>query len=507
MQHRRLAPWLGAIVMAFILGIWGSAYSLAQTLVIGQESDVVSLDPHRQNDLRSARVIRQIYDTLVVYEEDLRLQPGLAESWEQLDELTWEFRLRRDVFFHNGEPLTAHDVKFSFDRLRDPATRSPGAFILDPIDEVTVVDDYTVHIHTSSPFAPLLAHLSHSAASILNEKAVREAGENYGTRVAVGTGPFQFVNWVSGSHLILRRNPRWWGGELKVEEVVFRSIPDETVRAIELETGGVDIAFRLDPVDQTRLASDPNISLITEDSLSTAYIGFNLQKSPLNDVRVRRAIHHAIDVDSVVEIIYEGQADRAFGPLPPRVFGAHPHLKPYDYNPDRAGQLLAEAGYPNGFRITLWTNEDPLRMQMAEVVQEDLRLVGIDVDIQVLEWGTYLQETAAGHHDMFILGWSTITADADYGLYSQFHSSQWGYAGNRTFYANPRVDELLDLGRTNSDPDIRLQAYQEAQEIIVDEAPWVFVLFLKDVSGIRSNIEGFVPSPQGEHRLYRVSKR
>lgn len=312
---------------------------------------------------------------------------------------------------------------------------------------------------------------------------------------------------MRGSHLVLRRNPHWWGGEAKSEEIVFRAIPDDTVRAIELETGGVDIAFRLEPIDRMRLEGDPNIQLIVVDRVATTYLGFNVQKPPFDDVRVRRAINHAIDVDLLVDVILEGQAARAMGPVPTSVFGAHPDLKPYEYDPDLARQLLAEAGYPNGFKTSLWTNELPLRMQIAEVVQDNLRAVGIQADIQVLEWGSYLEQTAAGHHDMFILGWVAVTGDADYSLYPLFHSSQWGAAGNRNFYANPRVDELLEVARANADPETRRAAYLEAQEIIWDDAPSVFLFVEQDVTGLRADVEGFVPSPLGTYRLHQVFKR
>ena len=484
----------------------GAAYAQAQTLVVAQDADAVSLDPHMGNDMRSLRVIAQIYDTLVVQGDDLELRPNLAESWEPVDDRTWEFRLRQGVTFHNGQSLTAHDVKFTFDRLRDPATRA-AATILSAVEAVEVVDDYTVRIRTAFPFAPILHHLAHPAASILDEDTVRAAGNDYGTRIVVGTGPFRFDGWVAGSHITLKRHDTWWGGTSTLEEIVFRSIPDDTVRAIELETGGVDIAYMLDPISVSWLQDVPGVHIHTVETFSSDFIIFNVQKEPLNDVRVRQAIHHAIDVDTLVDVLYEGQAVRAAGPLSPRIFGAHPDLAPYAYDPDRARALLAEAGYPDGFRITLWTNEAPLRMQLAEVVQENLRAVGITADIQVMEWGAFVHETGAGRHDMAILGWMVLTGDADYGLYPLFHSSQQGAAGNRSFYSNPRVDELLERGRANSDPEVRLAAYREAQEIIRDEVPMVFLVHVQDATGIRDSVAGFVANPTRIHRLVHVTKR
>ncbi|REJ33408.1 MAG: glutathione ABC transporter substrate-binding protein [Bacillota bacterium] len=506
-MNRILSRALLAVVLALLVaGTLIPGAALAQTLVVAQGADAVNLDPHTTNDQPSARVRRQIYETLIVQGEDLVLRPGLATSWTQLDELTYEFKLREGVKFHNGEPFKASDVKFTFERLLDPDTRADAKFLLEVIDEVQVIDDYTVRIKTKAPFSPILAHLAHPVAAILNEKAVKEAGDAYGTRVAVGTGPFRFVSWVSQSHIILARFDDYWGEKAKVSQVVIRAIPEGTVRAIELETGNVDIAYDLEPVDRMRLEFDPNIKLFMTESLSASYIGFNVQKPPFDDVRVRQAINYAIDVEPLVDVIYSGQAVQAFGPLSAQVFGAHTDLESYPYDPQKARELLAEAGYPNGFRTSIWTNDNPLRIQIAEVVQQYLADVGIQADVEVVEWGTYLANTGAGLHDMFILGWVTVTADADYGLYSLFHSSQFGSAGNRTFYSNPRVDELLDFARSTSDQEARKAAYFEVQEILREEAPWVFLLFPLNVDGTRANIEGFTPHPAGHHFLGRVSK-
>ncbi|MBA2666283.1 MAG: glutathione ABC transporter substrate-binding protein [Trueperaceae bacterium] len=496
---KRLVLLLATIAFAF-----GGAQ--AQRLIVGQGADAVSLSPHQTNDQPSARVMRQIYDTLVVQTEELELVPGLAESWEQIDDLTWEFSIRQGVTFHDGTPLMASDVKWTLDRLRNPETGAPAAFLVGFIDEIEVVDDHTVRITTKNPFVPMLAHLAHTATSILSEDAVTAAGEDYGTSVVIGTGPFSFVSWETASQIVLERNEDWWGGEVLPAEVVFRPITEGTVRSIELETGGIDIAYSLEPRDSARMADQPRIRLFEVETLSTNYIGFNAQKEPFDDVRVRQAINYALDSEIIVDVVYEGQGIVANSPISPQVFGAHQDLEPYGYDPERARTLLAEAGYADGFSTTLWTNDNPLRIQIAEIAQAQLGEVGIQVDVQVLEWSTYLAETAAGNHDMFILGWVTVTADADYGLYALFHSSQFGSPGNRTFWSNDRVDELLDQGRATEDADERMAIYREAQEIIAEEAPWIFLLITVETNGTRDNIEGFVAHPAGHHRLYNVSK-
>lgn len=471
------------------------------TLVVGMGADAISLDPQATNDQASSRVTRQIYDTLIVQTEDLDLVPGLATEWEQVDDTTFEFKLRDDVVFTNGEALTADDVKFTLER----GLESPNiSHIVGAISEVVVVDEHTVRIVTGSPFAPLLTHLAHPAAAILNEKAVTDGGEDYGLN-PVGTGPYKFVSWTTGDSIVLVENEDYWGDAPKIPNVTFKAVTDNSVRTIQLETGELDIAFDIQPSDVTRVENDDNLVLERDANLSTTYIGFNAAKEPFDDVRVRQAINYALDMNAVVETVYAGVGAPATGPLGPNVFGANLDLEEYAVDVEKAKELLADAGYPDGFSTTLWTNENQQRIDIATIVQSQLEAVGIEVSVEIVEWGQYLEDTAAGKHDMFILGWTTVTADADYGLYALFHSSQVGEAGNRTFYKNADVDRLLDEGRTTADQDARLVAYKEAQEIIREDAPWIFTWTGENLSGIRSNVEGFKQHPAGHHRLDTVS--
>lgn len=470
------------------------------TLVVAQGADPKSLDPHASNDQPSSRVNKQIYNTLVEVTEDMEIEPSLAESWEQVDETTWKFKLREGVKFHNGEELKASDVKFSLDRMMN----SPEvAHIVGAVESVEIEGDYTVIIKTKEPFAPILAHLAHTAASILNEKAVTEAGDDYQNN-PVGTGPFKFVSHDVGDKVTLERFDDYFGETAKVKTLVFRNIPEGTNRTIGLKTGEVDIAYDIEPIDLDKVREDDKLVLIEEESLSTTYIGFNTKKAPFDDVRVRKALNHAINVDEIIEVVLEGAGTKATGPINDKVYGYNQSLSGYEYNPEKAKELLAEAGYPDGFKTSIWTNDNPVRVRIAELVQAQLKEVGVDVTIEEVEWGAYLERTAAGEHDMFILGWVTVTGDADYGLYPLFHSSQHGGAGNRTFYTNAEVDQLLDKGRTSIDENERLEAYAKAQEIIVEDAPQIFLYFQTQNAGVQSNIEGFRLHPAGHHKLVNV---
>ncbi|RKD21627.1 peptide/nickel transport system substrate-binding protein [Caminicella sporogenes DSM 14501] len=494
-------------VMIFAVALTGCGQKAANegkvekdTLVVAQGADAKSLDPHATNDQPSSRVMKQIYDTLVKATVDMELVPGLAESWKQLDETTWQFNIRKGVKFHNGEELKASDVKFTLERM---LKSQKVAHIVEAIDSVEVKDDYTVIIKTKEPFGPLLAHLSHTAASILNEKAVKEAGDNYGQH-PIGTGPYKFVSWEAGDRITLERFDDYYQGPAKIKNVVFRNITEGTNRTIGLETGEVDIAYDIEPIDKDRVANHEKLQLIEGPSLSYAYIGMNMKKAPFDNPKVRKAINYAINVDDIITAVLNGAGQKANSPIGPRVFGYNGEIKPYDYNPELAKKLLKEAGYENGFDTTIWTNDNPIRMQIAQIVQAQLKEVGINVTIEPLEWGSYLERTAKGEHDMFILGWTTVTADADYGLYALYHSSQHGGAGNRTFYTNEEVDKLLEKGRTSIDPKVREEAYKKAQEIIVNDAPDVMLYYGTQNAGIQKSVKGFKLHPAGHHSIYGV---
>lgn len=471
------------------------------TIVLAQGADAKSLDPHAENDQPSSRVNKQIYSTLVESTVDMDLVPGLAESWNQVDETTWEFNIRKGVKFHNGEELKASDVKFSINRMLE----SPRvAHIVGAIESVEASEDYKIILKTKEPFGPLLAHLAHTAASIVNEKAVTESGENYGQE-PVGTGPFKFASWEAGDKITLERFDDYYKGAAKLKTVVFRNITEGTNRTIGLETGELDVAYDIEPIDKDRVSNHENLQLIEGPALSMAYIGMNAQKEPFNNEKVRKAINHAIDRDSIIAAVLNGAGQKANSPIGPRVFAHNDAISGYDYDVEKAKELIKEAGYEGGFSTTIWTNDNPVRLQIAQIAQAQLKEIGIDVSIEPLEWGSYLERTAAGEHDMFILGWVTVTADPDYGLYALYHSDQHGGAGNRTFYTNPEVDKFLNEGRTAIDPETRAAAYKKAQELIMNDAPDAVLYYGTDNVGAQKSVKGFELHPAGHHSVYEVS--
>ena len=471
----------------------GGEEAEAQELIILSQSDVVSLDPHGSNDSPSSNVRTKIYDNLVYFNEDMELQAGLATDWEPVDELTWEFTLREDVTFHDGTPFTAEAVQANLERVIDPEMASQRAFLFTMLDEITVVDDYTVRVSTQYPFAPLLSHLAHDAAGLASPAALEEAG--YDEVEPIGTGPFRFVSWDPGNEVILERNEDYWGDLPNPERVVFRVVPEESTRLALIERGDAHVAEILQPASMERVEASDGMNLRLFPSLSLNYIGFNVDKEPFDDPRVRQAISMAVDVQAMIDGIVEGAGTRAIGPISEAVVGYHPDLEPLPYDPDMAAELLAEAGLEDGFSTTLWTNDNPTRIAIAEIVQNNLADLNIDVEIEVLEWGAYLDQTAEGLHDMFILGWVTVTGDADYGMYALLHSSNVGAPGNRSFYRNDRVDELLDQGRRETDPEERVELYHEVQEILIDEAPMLNLYHPQWMIAVADEVEGYSHHP------------
>ncbi|WP_339251567.1 glutathione ABC transporter substrate-binding protein [Sporosarcina sp. FSL W8-0480] len=482
-------------------------------LVLAVLSDASSLDPAGSNDVPSSVVQANIYETLVNRDDDNSIIPGLAEDWEAIDDTTYEFKLRKGVKFHDGEPFNAEAVKANLDRIRDKDVASPRYFLFEMITDVIVKDEHTVQIKTEYPFAPLLAHLSHNGGGMVSPKSIEadyaamtgdvKAGSVISIN-PVGTGYFKFESWTPGDQIKLVRNDDYWGDKAHVDTVTFKVIPESAVRNADLQTGHVHIADPIQPNEVAGINSDSYAKVNQKASSSLAYLGFNTEKEPFNDPKVRRAISMLINKEDISEGVYDGFGVLAKGPLAPGIFGFNDDAKPIEYNVEEAKKLLKEAGYENGFKSSIWTNDNPQRQQIAVLVQNELKKVNVEVDIEVMEFGAYLEKTANGEHDMFILGWSNPTGDADYGMYALFHSSQKGNPGNRSFYENSEVDKLLEQGRRESDPDERIKIYNKIQEHLIEDAPMAYLIHTEYLTGVSNKIRGFSIGTDGIYKLKNV---
>ncbi|MBY7143159.1 glutathione ABC transporter substrate-binding protein [Virgibacillus sp. NKC19-3] len=472
-------------------------------LVIASGSDIVTLDPTGSNDLPSFNIQHNIFEQLVRQDENMEPQPSLAESWESIDDTTWEFKLREGVKFHDGSDFNADVVKANIERILDPDIAATGANRLEMISEVKVVDDYTVHFITEYPFSPLPAHLANNVAGMISieqiedDYAAMEEGEDPGSVInqnPAGTGYFKFEDWEPGQHIRLIKNEEYWDGEANLDSVTFKVVPEDLTRIAELETGDSHVSHPLSPSDIAQVETSDKLYVNRQSSLGIDYLGFNLEKEPFDDERVRQAISMAIDKEQIVEGIYDGVGITAAGPLAPDVFGYDESIDGIKYDPEAAQELLAEAGYEDGFSTTIWTNEDREREDMATNVQAQLAEIGIDVEVKILEWGAYLDETANGNHDMFVLGWYSGTGDADNSLYPLFHSNNLGSSGNKTFTQNDDIDAQLEEAR-QAPQEERVALYSELQEMLVEHAPMVYMLHKEYLLGVSETVKGLSQAP------------
>jgi len=464
-----------------------SAGTAKDTLVIAQGADAKSLDPHASNDNPSSRIRVQIYDRLMELDDNGVPQPMLAESWERPDDKTIIFHLRKGVKFHNGDEMKASDVKFSLER----ALASPEvAEIISGINSVEVLDDYTVKVTTEKPMAAILNNLAHTTIAILSEKATKEAGDKFGQN-PIGTGPYKFVSWQSGDRITLEAFPEYWQGEAPTKNVIFRNIVEDTNRTIGLETGELDIVYDISGMDKNKLKDDDRFVLIEGPQASLTYLGFNMKKAPYDNPKVREAISYAIDQKPIIDTVFLGAGDPANSIIGPNVWG-HYDVEKFTQDIEKAKALLAEAGFPNGFKAKIWVNDNPVRRDIAA--------------IETVEWGAFLDGTARGDHEMFLLGWGTVTRDPDYGIYELVSTTTMGSAGNRSFYSNPTVDKLLEEGRTELDPEKRKAIYKEIQEIIRKDIPMYMIIYPLQNVVTQKNIKNFKLDSAQSHKIYGVTK-
>lgn len=473
-------------------------------LVIARNSDAVTLDPAASNDTVSSDVQVNIFETLVNLDEHSELQPNLATSWKAIDDHTWEFELQEGVNFHDGTPFNAEVVKANIERTIDTDIASPRAMLYNMISNIEVVDDFTVRFETEYPFAPLPAHLAHPGGVMISKKQIDEDyeavknGEEPGTVInnhPIGTGPFTFDTWESGQQIRLVKNEDYWGDPALLDSVTFKVVPEDLTRIAELQTGEVHISNPLNPSDLKQIEATDGLTVQSQESSSLSYIGFNMEKEPFDDVKVRRAISKAIDKEQIIAGVYDNIGLPANGPLAPSIFGYSDKITGIDYNPEEAKALLKEAGYEDGFTTTIWTDDRRDRIDTATNVQAQLEEIGIHADIEIVEWGAMLELTAAGEHDLFVFGWTTVTGDADNGLYPLFHSDNLGSPGNRTFTNDEELDRLLDQARQTIDADERQKLYEEAQELLENLVAIIPIHHQEYLLGLRQEVQGLTQSP------------
>ncbi len=487
------------LVFALVLGLCGVASAAKDTLVVANQYDPTTMDPIGHNDIPSSQVCYALYDTLIYLEPDGTVKPGLAESWEFLSGTEYKFNLRKGVKFHNGDELKAEDVKYSIMR----ATTDAGAKIKtysQNVKDVEVVDANTVIIRLKVVDYSFFSSLAHSWGSILNQKAVEAAGESYGMN-PVGTGPFKFVSWQKSNKYVLERFDEYWGPKPKYKTFEMRSIPEPTSRTIELESGGVDISLVITTNDLKRVEENKNLVLFREPQTSVTYMGFNYTKKPFDDIRVRQAIHAALDTVGIQKAVWRGVGKVPTSLIPGAVkYSIDSELPPHVQNVELAKKLLAEAGI-KGLKLQIWTNERKERIDMATIIQAQLGEIGITAEIKVLEWGAYLSGLMEKKHDLFLLGWVSTVPDPNFAVAGLLET---GAGSNYTFYSNQKLDELLAKGRSVPDGDERAAIYKEMQLHINEQTPMVYLHNDESIAGTQKAVKGFTPRSNEVHSFREV---
>jgi peptide/nickel transport system substrate-binding protein len=488
------------------------------TLVFAQAQDTVTLDPADATDGFSVNNTSNAFDTLVRFAaQGTQVEPSLAESWTvSPDGLVWTFKLRRGVRFHDGTPVDAKAVEFSFLRQFDKkhpfhhGTFEYAEFTLESVKSIQAVGADSIRFTLKAANAPFLAMLAMFSNAVSSPTAIRKYGKDY-FKHPTGTGPFKFVEWVQKDHITYEANREYWGGRPCVDRLIVRGIPDNTVRLLEMEKGNVHIMDQTNPPDYARIRRNPNLVLFTGPGLNTGYLAMNTQKEPFNDVRVRRAVNHAVNKPALVRAFYEGIGSPAVNPMPPTIWGYNNAIKGYEYNPEKARQLLNEAGYPNGITTELyWPNRArPYLTQpqkIAEALQQQLARGGIRAKLVTFEWGTYLSKVRNGEHPMAILGWTGDNGDPDNFLYVLLDSdnTKVGTASNIAFYRSAAVHNLLIKAQRTSDRTQREALYRQAQQVIFQDAPWAPLVHAGRVAAYRKVVQNFFPHPLDIRWLYRV---
>jgi peptide/nickel transport system substrate-binding protein len=474
----------------------------SQEIIYASTSDPKGLSPIDTNDSVSNNVIVQVYEPLFrLNPETMEPEPLLAESYETPDENTWVIKLKEGITFHDGTPFNAEAVKYTFDTIKDPERAAPRASLLDPISSVEVQDEYTVVLKTDEPYGPMLAALSHSNASIVSPTADQEGDIN---RQPVGTGPFKFEEWVEGDSVTLSRNEDYWREPADLEKVTLKVVPEYSTAISMLETGEVDFIDNIPYDHLSRLEAMDGVQVDINDGTRVSYMMFNMEKPPFNELEFRQAVAHAIDQEAYVAQL-NGLGVHNESIIGPNVFGYNEEAQEYayDYDPEKAKQIIEENGYGDQ-PITLLVANRENYLKMGEIVQQQLTDVGLTVEMETMEWASFIDTTRVGDFEMSFSGWANSTADGSELLYPNLHSDNID-ASNSARYNNPEFDQLVEESRTTVDQEERKEKLHEANVLAIQDAPWIVMEHGSVTAAYDDSINGLLVDPMGQWELYGVS--
>ena len=471
----------------------------AAELDIGKAASVAGMDPGFLRE--PATVVDNIFDTLVMRDPAMKLVPGLALSWQALNDTTWEFKLRPGVTFTNGEPFDASAVKFTLDRVLDPAAKSPTTSYIKTITAVDVVDPMTVRIHTAGPDPLLPTRMSRYPAYIVPPGYVKQAGNEAFARKPVGTGAYRVTEFVPDDHVTMQANPGYWRGKPTIDTVVWKAIPEPTARIAALLAGEVQLIESVPAELAPSIAAAPDLSVVqVKRGGLIIYLGLKMGQKPLDDVRVRQALSLAIDRDAIVASLLKGYATVTGTQVSPFDFGYKAEPNP-PYDPAKAKALLKEAGLADGFSIVMQTPRHYLSSaEVGQVIAEEFAAIGVKAQLEVPEWSVYAQQVPAGKQaPIYMLAWgSTQTLDADAALFPIDHTGE-----PYSTVSIPALDSLLNQTRSSIDPTVRAEAFAKAQDLAVEEVP-MLTLYQEDAIYGKRNTVNFAGRPDARVPVFDI---
>ncbi|MGL4960089.1 MAG: glutathione ABC transporter substrate-binding protein [Inquilinus sp.] len=479
---------------AALLALPGAA--MAKTLVIGIQENLTGLDPSNANETSAQSASRLFYQGLYGFDQDMKLVPLLAESFTVSDDAKqYTFTLRQGVKFQDGTDFNAQAVKVSLERLANPENKLKRQSLLSMLDHVEVVDDHTVKVLLKEPFGALVNTLAHPGTMIISPAALEKYGKDIG-RNPVGTGPFSFKSW-SADTLEAVRNDSYWKGAPKVDGVTIRSVPENGSRMAMLQAGEAQFITPVPPEMVKVIRANASLEVVERPSIVNWYVALNTHKKPFDDVRVRQALNYAVDRTAFCKVVLSGFCEPADSPMPPLLkFYAKQGVWPYD--PAKAKQLLADAGYADGFEAVLWSGNSTTSVRATQFLQQQLAQVGVKAQVTPLESGVLSQKIWSVQTpdeatvQMYYGGWSSSTGDADWAL----RPLLWGKGFppklfNVAYYANPEVDSALEAAVATADEGKRAEAYAKVQAQVWQDAPWIDIAVehvlsaqAKDLSGV-----------------------
>ena len=452
-------------------------------LTMAQKAEIKTLDPQKATDSVSRSIIKLINQTLVYIDNEGNIVPELAQEITKVSPKETLIKIKNDIKFSNGETLTIDDVLFSLERAKASPKMSQDLYMIESFEKV---DDRTLKINTLYDAGNLLHKLASGGVAIVNKKAFEKDENNI-----VGTGMFKLKEWVAGEKLVLERNEFFKDSKSNVDTLVVKFVPEANSRMIMLETGEIDLARDLLPLDFKKISEDTKFTTVEIETPSNMFLGFDLRNELLADKRVRQAIAYAINNEDLVKTVFNGSASVATSPVPKITTGHNENSNNYPQNIEKAKQLLAEAGYPNGFNIELFVSEDNQRIDMAVIIQDNLKKIGINAEIKTFQWAAYVStiENPNIIKPLFIMSWNISNDDPDEVLYPLYHSSQIDAHTNVVFYKNEKFDNLISEARETTDKEKRMKLYEEAQDIIQEDLPHYTLVYPKQNFAYKASIK------------------